>query len=487
MQNKSNVYFAFFLSIAFLLLSLFFVSYHELWLDESYHYLLARDSKSFTDLIHNGTPTGHPILWNLVLFYYKIILPGVFAMQFLHCFIASVCVFTIACFSPFSRIQKFLIAFGYFFLYEYNIIAKNYILGFTLVFIVLALSDRKKPLWLIAVLLALASNMHLFTLFISLFLFSYLFFYHYKSQTKTIIFLSVGILLLGLVIAFMQIIPPLSVIKEYKSYDSPSFFSMDRLGRSLSAINRGLVNIPDFRLHSYWNSNLIYNTSHYLAYFISFVFIFLIFFVYKNNKPVLLLFFCPALCILFFVYLAPLATGVRYWGYFYVLFIICNWLYKNKYTESYFTKYVFLFVLSLQFIISIPALIVEYKFPFSNGKNAAESLKQTQNIKHPLFLQILAIGPSLSAYSDKKIYYPASKSFESYSYNIPSKNYAPIAFVETSINDLISMKGDTCILVLNESISDSICHNYHLKKISSHLNAISSSENYYLYLLSIKK
>src|SRR5690349_8080021 len=54
--------------LAFGTLSLQGVYHHEIWLDEAHHWLLARDSDSFSNLVYHARYDGHPLLWNLILF-----------------------------------------------------------------------------------------------------------------------------------------------------------------------------------------------------------------------------------------------------------------------------------------------------------------------------------------------------------------------------------------------------------------------------------
>ena len=102
----------------FIVLSLYLVSYHELWIDEAYHYLLARDSFSLGQLFSQGTWSGHPLLWNLLLYFLKVFAPGISAMQVLHCLIAGGTVFMICRYAPFTRTEKCLMIFGYYIFYE---------------------------------------------------------------------------------------------------------------------------------------------------------------------------------------------------------------------------------------------------------------------------------------------------------------------------------------------------------------------------------
>lgn len=470
-----------------MVLSVMLVLHHEIWMDEAYHYLLARDSTSLADLFRKGTQTGHPVFWNELLFLYKYLFSGILPMQLLHCSIAGICVFLINRYSPFTRFENILISFGYFFLYEYNIIAKNYMPGFCLVFAAIVLYDRKKSFLMISVLLGLACNFHLFTLFVSLSLFVYMILSKEVVAEKKVRVLGFVLMILGIVCAIYQIMPSTQHINMYKSYDAPSFWSLDRAGRSLAVMCRGLVNIPDFRKPDYWNSNLIFNVNRIACYLVSLLVSMIVFFSFKRRPLILLLFFIPVSLIMLFVYVMPLSTGVRYWGYCYVLLIICFWLYKKQEEPKPYSKLFFKIVLGIQVIVAIPALWIEYHTPFSNAKYAAQSLKDAGLLGRPLFVQSLSMGPSLCAYGNTSVYYPANKTFETFSYDVNHKQYLPEDFLKECLRDLKVMKLDTCILVMSAPLDSSFNHEqeqYRLHKIAFHKGAIITSENYYLYLLS---
>ena len=82
-------------------------------------------------------------------------------MQLIHLLISTSSVYLVAKYSPFSRLQKALIPFGYFFVYEYSIIARPYSL--TVLVVILAVIFYKKfpyRIVLFALILAVMSNIH---------------------------------------------------------------------------------------------------------------------------------------------------------------------------------------------------------------------------------------------------------------------------------------------------------------------------------------
>lgn len=485
-MKRSDIFFAPAVTLIFLLISMGVVLRHELWIDEAYHFLLSANSRSVAQIIEQGSSSGHPVLWNILLFFYAKLFPGVQAMQILHVLIATACISLIVFFAPFTRLEKVFVCFGYFFLYEYNIISKNYIPGFFLVFLSVVLWSRSnRHFALHAILLGVAANLHLFTLFVSFFLFLY-YLLQEKSGRGTATFRIAGFVIISfLVVALLQIIPRGEIIESYRSFDTPDLLSFTRFKRAFGSFAKGLLNIPDYRTIRFWNSNLLYNIHHSLIYLCSLI---LVPVIYRGlDKKHRLLFFGPALSIMCFVYFAPLSTGVRYWGYYYVLLIICFWLQTERKT---FFRVVFYTVTGVQFLVSWPALALDYAHPFSNSKNAASSLGDKSLTRLPLYTETLALGPSLCAYTGEKVFYPSNKSFETFNYWIKNESYSPSGFVRAAITTRAYASNDTVVLVMKHTIPDEDLARrepgVEIVPIDSLTGAMLSFEDYYLYLLVFK-
>src|SRR5262245_18036789 len=76
----------------FALLCLAGVLRHEIWLDEAHHWLLARDSHSISNLFFNARYEGHPLLWNLILFWFSRFSTNVMGMQIINVIIITMAV-----------------------------------------------------------------------------------------------------------------------------------------------------------------------------------------------------------------------------------------------------------------------------------------------------------------------------------------------------------------------------------------------------------
>ena len=147
------------LTAAYALVLAFAMFHHELWRDELQHWMLPRDSTGPLDLFRNMEYETIPKLWQLLLLPVTRLTPSPVGMQILHWAIASAVIFVVARYAPFGPLQKTLFAFGYFPLFEYGVMSRNYALGLLFVVVTCALLRHRyrRPLWL-GLALALMSN-----------------------------------------------------------------------------------------------------------------------------------------------------------------------------------------------------------------------------------------------------------------------------------------------------------------------------------------
>lgn len=128
---------------AFLAIGLALVLTHEPWRDEIQAWLIARNSDSLGALIRNSRAEGHPLLWYLLLWVPARFTRDLLAMQLLHLAIAAAAVACVLWRAPFPRWQRLAFTFGYFPVYEYSAIARNYALGMLLLFVGCMLATRR--------------------------------------------------------------------------------------------------------------------------------------------------------------------------------------------------------------------------------------------------------------------------------------------------------------------------------------------------------
>jgi len=143
---------------AFLLVSLLLFAWHEPWRDEAQPWLVARDAPN---LFHELDSETHPGLWYVLAFpLAKAGLPFD-SLRALNLVISLGALALLALRGPFSRAEAWLYAFGYFVVYEYGTLARNYALVVLLLYLVAVTwrSRFEKP-WAHGALLLLLANAH---------------------------------------------------------------------------------------------------------------------------------------------------------------------------------------------------------------------------------------------------------------------------------------------------------------------------------------
>src|SRR4028118_1736800 len=146
--SKNENKFVLFFSLIFFFLGLIAILNHSMWRDELNVWLITRDSHSVEELFYNIKYEGHPALWYLCLYLLNQFSSNPVTMQIFHLLISTGLIYIFIRFSPFSKLQKVLFAFGYLPFYEYLVISRNYALGILLIFAFCTLFPTRKKSYL---------------------------------------------------------------------------------------------------------------------------------------------------------------------------------------------------------------------------------------------------------------------------------------------------------------------------------------------------
>jgi len=144
----------------------FAIPYHESWVDEAQAWQLARSLPLHTLLFHYVRYEGSPGLWHLFLW---ILTKAHISYEGMHWITGAIAVAGVSIFllrSPFPRYLKLSLPFTCFLLFQYAMIARNYVLIPGLLFLIAACWKRRPVL--IALLLGLLANVALHGAAISL-------------------------------------------------------------------------------------------------------------------------------------------------------------------------------------------------------------------------------------------------------------------------------------------------------------------------------
>lgn len=460
--NNKTVWF---LTLLFFALSLIGILNHELWLDESHHWLLGRDSANFIDLINNTRYEGHPILWNLIIYSISRFTHNPFWMQLLHIVISSTVVYIFLKKAPFSWLFKTLFVFGYFMFFEYNIISRNYSLG--LLFLFLACSvykKREKKFTLFCIYLGFAINTHLIFSVVSFALFlTVLFESHLKKNLYMKLF-SVGslIILISIVISVIQIIPPFDT-SFLETFEQKSL--LEKLIPGFTSFFKGILPIPDFRTIHFWNSNIFVNLSLTVSAILSIMGYAIPLLLFKRRKSTLFFVYIALIGIQIFFFVTQ-RSAARFFGMTFIVLIMGLWFdcynrerSKNQFESSRIKPFIYS-ILFIHFCSGIYAYTMDLIYPFSVSKKVKSVLKDNNLLQEKLVTPFCE-GTIFAPYFENKIYFLCSNDYESF---CKWNEYSLCAFSsEAILNQISSLKiAQSIIFVTDKSLFGELSHgNWH--------------------------
>ena len=323
-------------------------------------------------------------------------------------------------YAPFNRLQKFLFSFGYFPLYEYAIIARNYALGLLLITLLCCLFKERyrRPLWIGCVLLLLAHTSIyglIVTIAIGVALFCEFLWFRTRgaaSQTPPTrkngkkaerdvwptvdmgrrVWLSFALIGLGIFTAVVQLNPP----SDSGVHVGWNFhFNMDFLSEVMKLISRTFLPIPDASLHFWYQNQLeVYPLFQDIELSLSFFLLLCGVLLVRKRPTVLLIYLMSMLGLLTFFYVKYYGQ-LRNHGFLFVTFLMVAWIYRDcpeshvlerksaarKPESTGFTAWqrafntMLTFILVCQCISGIIAVRMELQHVFSFGEQTAEYIK----------------------------------------------------------------------------------------------------------------
>jgi hypothetical protein len=419
---RSKIFFSTGLMCGFFLLGAVTLFHHEMWRDELQTWMTVKHSNSFSELLENKKYDGHPILWYLFPYFASKFTSNPLAMQIIHLLIAGGTVYLFTNYSPFSQLQKVLFVFGYFALYEYAVITRDYAIGIFFLFLFLSFyGPRKKPGWLLPCLLAICAQANVYSMMLSIWLGCLYFMtllYTKKTGaafTKKEVFLflfGVAIFISGISFSAIQMIPPPG------SWVPSPFLGMNihLVKKVLATLWISYVPIPSNAMH-FWQTNIVASLDRQV---ILSVVLFLFFFFAFIKKPLIAISYCAATLGLFLFFYTRYFGYLRHHGHLFIVFVICFWLYSlyseykipNRLLENIAvllqraSVYCFTFILILQVIAGLYACVCDLRYPFSASKEVAEYLVEQKLAQKPIAGCLDYVASAVAARLDTPIYYP---------------------------------------------------------------------------------
>lgn len=470
--------------------------HHELWGDELHSWNMAKNSNTFWELLQNRRYEGHPHVWYIILWLITRFTHDPAYMQVVHLCIAVLSVVLILFYAPFKTCVKILIPFGYFFIFEYAILSRNYapgILAGLLLCIVLNKEFKCKFLLYYALLL-LMSYTHLLALVLAGSIHVYFLLSLRdvtKRQRKMLHFALGAIIFLS---AAYCIKPPgnsdLGLASLMHNWNT------DRLVIGMQSPLRAFVPIPAWWEYHCWNSECfiaLHDRFHFMkgvSPVLALGFILIGVYLLKADRKSVILFLVNFAAIFVIGNIYPLTT-LRYTGFIFVGFIVAAWLHHRSVPFSGNRNRIFVLLLSLQIIAGAIIISKDLQLPFSNDykiKAMLDHVPAGQKVVTDYWGLIAA-----NAYTDKPWYcidLEKEHTFIVWGADMVSMREKLHRYY-TGVHTIFQQENVHVIYLVSNSspqalmgIDKKLFAGYHVAVVEQQANAIEKWSNLYLYRIS---
>ena len=378
---------------AFFVLVVSDVVHHECWRDEMGSWLVARDSRSLTELAWNTRYVGHPRLWHLALYALTRVTLNPFAMQLLHASIATASAYVVLRFAPFPFSWRALFVFGYFPFFEYATISRNYAFAVLLLVSACCADARRRP-WLVAGCLALLAQTSVYGTILAI-----AFAAARLKQSPAGMVSTLGAALLA---AWQMMRPPDA------SFATGWFLSFDpvRALRILLTPWRALVPLPQPISH-FWGTNVL-DPWPWLQASLALPLLAIPAWRFRRRPAAATLWILASAGVLAFGYL-KFAGSPRHHGHLWLALAAAAWVAANR-GEAWKGKLVPIW-LATHVAAALWANAADLRRPFSASRGVAEYLKQSGLASLPIAGDRDYTAAPIGAHLGKSLYYPSRRSF----------------------------------------------------------------------------
>ena len=500
-----TLYFALALTFAYFLVGLFAAFHHEMWRDEIQAWLLARDSTGVFDLLRHMKYEGHPALWHLLLIPITRLTASPTGMQILHLLIATSTVFLVTRNSPLTPLQKVCFAFGYYSLYEYGVVCRNYAVSLLLVTILCTLLRQRyqKPIPVALILFLMShTSVHALVLVISVGLglgLDYLLTRQDLAEDSTVstlrINLGFAIITVGILTAVLQLNPPADTgfaVGWYTQLD------LKRIENFIRLIPRAFFPIPNRDLH-FWGSEFLMQSKNF-AWFktwklqIACLILVLVIVATLDRPSALLIYLSSTFGLLAFFYI-KYQGAIRHHGFIFIAFLLTIW--GGKHFRSYFqlpdrfhiaTRICFNLLLTgilfIHLVGGLRAVANEIKYPFSYGKLTAEFIRAKKLDILPMIGDIDYAASTVVGYLGKKeVYYVRGNRKGSF---VRWDSQRAHGVNDTQVmRKAAEVSGQTqthVLLILNHRLSVDLLATHPVEQLVEFTGSTIGDEGFYLYL-----
>ena len=504
-----DLYYAIGVTTIFLLVGSYGAIHHEMWRDEIQAWMLARDSTSIFELFTNMKYEGHPALWHLCLMPLSRITASPIIMQVFHLLLAATTVFLFTRYAPFNKIQKFLFSFGYFALYEYAIVARNYAIGglLIIIFCVLHRERYKRFLWIGVVLILLPhTSVHalIVTIAIGLGLMcEYLYFHCCRNVADSVppiensLYIWIGFVLIGIgiVTAVLQLIPPSDT---GFAVEWTFNFTIQNMNNVIRIITNAFLPFTK-PVVGFWGSNQLNSIAIFQFIRLPLCYLLVLWCILRFlNRPTALIIYVTATVGLLIFFYVKHGGSIRHHGFLFTTFIMTSWIYHdcpeiklrfNQLSEKAQRCFslVFTCILIFHYLGGITAISMEKRYVFSNGKRTAEYIK-AQDMQNLLMVgnTDVAVSTVVGYLEKKEVYYPKGSRFGSFVRwdNLRTYGVANEDIIKEA-KTLSTQHSQDVLIIMNRTLEVELIEQYQLTFLEQFTGSTIGNEVFHLYLMNV--
>ncbi|MEK6257403.1 MAG: hypothetical protein AABP62_02190 [Planctomycetota bacterium] len=463
-------------------------------------WLLARDSHSVAELFGHLKYEGCPGLWHLCLMALGRVFPSPVSMQIFHLAISTCTVYVVARFSPFSRLQTVLFAFGYYSLFEYTVVCRNYSLAVLLSVVFCSLLAKRSESFLsVSTALFLLCHTCVHGVIIAsvagcMLLCDILFYcgnirYKNKHGVRRVV-CGFTLIALGVLSSIVQMNPPANsgFAREWVTR-----VDANRLASTFGSVARSFVPIPIPRVN-FWNSHIsdMSPVGGQIQASVAGLFLVGASFLFWRNAKVLFFFLASTVGLLCFAYVKH-SGGMRHEGFLFLAFVMSAWIHHHKSSSQPYSlcsrtlsKSVTL-VLGFHVVGGIIAVTIDYQYPFSCGKSAAmfiqgENLQCTRIVSEPDWCASSMLGQL----PDVKAMFLRGNRFGTFVIWDRAR-LEEVDDAHTLRDDVIVARAtaisDDVLLVMNRPLDPYVVGCHEIEVVKEFVGSIVLDESFYLYRL----
>ncbi|KAA3436570.1 hypothetical protein [Rufibacter hautae] len=388
---------------------------HEMWFDETEPWLLALYSDTYGELLYNKRFEGHPNLWYSLLFIITKFTSNLKVLQVTQGIFAVSFVFVFLSFSPFPKVFRLLVCFGYYGLFEYGILSRLYAIELFFLFLVCTFYPKRFSHWYwYLTLLVLLAQTNLFGFFMAgvlgLLLFSEALRIWKDSpnwEAPSFLQITAGAIILaaGYLFSLWSMVRPNETNESAFTQFHPYY-----LYQAAARVWQAFVPVPNFTT-TFWNTSYLPTRYEILLSAIILVILCGVFYRTKRLLLSLFLLFFASFCL----FVLKMEGSMRHHAHFFFFTIAFLWI-KTYYTQTGISpsipfqqkltpvfRALLVTAAFFQVIAGVYALALDWQHPFFVGKKVATFLRSLPPT-YTLATDEGVVSSNITAYLGKPIY-----------------------------------------------------------------------------------